>query len=119
MTALPSSVPPGPTPPSGLYFGWVIVAASTILTLLTVGMRMGIGPFMLPMSQDLGFSRSLLSSIVAIGMLCYGHEVVARLHAIEAACLADGESVDAAQWRRRPGWQRTRDGLARLADSLI
>ena len=72
MTALPSSLPPGPTPPSGLYFGWVIVAASTILTLLTVGMRMGIGPFMLPMSQDLGFSRSLLSSIVAIGMLCYG-----------------------------------------------
>ena len=54
-----------------------------------------------------------------VGMLCYGHEVVARLHAIEAACLADGESVDAAQWRRRPGWQRTRDGLARLADSLI
>lgn len=54
-----------------------------------------------------------------VGMLCYGREVVARLHAIEAACLADGESVDAAQWRRRPGWQRTRDGLARLADSLI
>lgn len=72
MTALPSSVPPGPTPPPGLYFGWVIVAASTILTLLTVGMRMGIGPFMLPMSEDLGFSRSLLSSIVAVGMLCYG-----------------------------------------------
>ncbi|MFE1572467.1 MFS transporter [Comamonas odontotermitis] len=70
--ALPSSVPPGPTPPPGLYFGWVIVAASTILTLLTVGMRMGIGPFMLPMSEDLGFSRSLLSSIVAVGMLCYG-----------------------------------------------
>lgn len=72
MTALPSSVPPGPTPPPGLYFGWVIVAASTILTLLTVGMRMGIGPFMLPMSEDLDFSRSLLSSIVAVGMLCYG-----------------------------------------------
>ena len=33
---------------------------------------MGIGPFILPLSQDLGFSRSLLSSIVAIGMLCYG-----------------------------------------------
>ncbi len=72
MTALPTSLPPGPTPPSGLYFGWVIVAASTILTLLTVGMRMGIGPFIVPLSQDLGFSRSLLSSIVAFGMLCYG-----------------------------------------------
>ncbi|MEG0974889.1 MAG: MFS transporter, partial [Comamonas sp.] len=70
----PSRPPTPPTPPqqSGLYFGWVIVGACTILTLLTVGMRMGIGPFMLPMSQDLGFSRSLLSSIVAIGMLCYG-----------------------------------------------
>jgi len=35
-------------------------------------MRMGVGPFFLPMAQDLGFSRSLLSGIVAIGMLCYG-----------------------------------------------
>lgn len=54
------------------YFGWNIVAAATILTLLTVGLRLGIGPLFLPMAQDLGFSRSLLASIVAIGMLCYG-----------------------------------------------
>ena len=54
------------------YFGWNIVAAATILTLLTVGMRLGIGPLFLPMAQDLGFSRSLLASIIAIGMLCYG-----------------------------------------------
>ena len=56
----------------GWYFGWNIVAAAAILTLLTVGMRMGIGPFFLPMIEDLGFSRSLLSGIIAIGMLCYG-----------------------------------------------
>ncbi|WP_292936176.1 MFS transporter [Noviherbaspirillum sp.] len=54
------------------YFGWNIVAGATLLTLLTVGMRMGIGPFFLPIAKDLGFSRSLLSGIVAIGMLCYG-----------------------------------------------
>ncbi|MEC4721283.1 MFS transporter [Noviherbaspirillum sp. CPCC 100848] len=54
------------------YFGWNIVAAATLLTLLTVGMRLGIGPFFLPMAQDLGFSRSLLASIVAVGMLFYG-----------------------------------------------
>lgn len=54
------------------YFGWNIVAAAATLTLLTVGMRMGIGPFFLPMIEDLGFSRSLLSAIIAIGMLCYG-----------------------------------------------
>jgi MFS family permease len=54
------------------YFGWNIVAAATLLTLLTAGMRLGIGPFFLPMSRDLGFSRSLLASIIGVGMLCYG-----------------------------------------------
>ena len=57
---------------SSWYFGWNIVAGASLLTLLTVGMRMGIGPFFLPIAQDLGFSRSLLAGIVAIGMLCYG-----------------------------------------------
>ncbi len=33
---------------------------------------MGIGPFFLPIVDDLGFSRSLLAGIVAVGMLCYG-----------------------------------------------
>jgi len=56
----------------GWYYGWNIVAAASWLTLLTVGMRMGIGPFFLPIAHDLGFSRSLLSGIVAVGMLCYG-----------------------------------------------
>jgi MFS family permease len=54
------------------YFGWNIVAAATVLTLLTVGMRLGIGPLFLPMAEDLGFSRSLLAGIVSIGMLAYG-----------------------------------------------
>ena len=58
--------------PSSWYFGWNIVAAATDLTLLTVGLRLGIGPLFLPMADDLGFSRSLLASIVAAGMLCYG-----------------------------------------------
>ncbi|MFN2349508.1 MAG: MFS transporter [Thioalkalivibrio sp.] len=54
------------------YFGWNIVAAATLITMLTVGMRMGIGPFFLPMAEDLEMSRSMLGGIVAIGMLCYG-----------------------------------------------
>ncbi len=54
------------------YFGWNIVAASAALTLLSTGMRLGIGPFFLPIAHDLGFSRSLLASIVAVGMICYG-----------------------------------------------
>lgn len=54
------------------YFGWNIVAAATLITLLTVGMRMGIGPFFIPMAEDLEMSRSMLAGIVAIGMLFYG-----------------------------------------------
>lgn len=54
------------------YYGWNVVAAATLMTLLTVGMRMGIGPFFIPITEDLGFSRSLLAGIVAIGMLFYG-----------------------------------------------
>lgn len=67
----------------GWYFGWNIVAAATLLTLLTVGMRMGIGPFFLPMAQDLGFSRSLLAGIVAIGMLCYGLAMPVAGHLVD------------------------------------
>src|SRR4051812_45657586 len=54
------------------YFGWNIVAAAAFLTLLSSGMRLSFGPFFLPVAHDLGFSRSLLASIVAIGMLAYG-----------------------------------------------
>lgn len=53
------------------------------------------------------------------GLLSYDAGVVARLHAIEAARLAESDVVDPAQWARRPTWRRTRDGIARLADSLL
>ena len=76
---------------SGWYFGWNIVAAATLLTLFTVGMRLGIGPFFLPMSEDLGFSRSLLAGMVAIGMLCYGL-ATSRTPRI-STCLVVGFSV--------------------------
>ena len=54
------------------YYGWNIVGAATVLTLLTVGMRLGIGPFFLPIINDLQFTRSQLSGVIAIGMLFYG-----------------------------------------------
>ncbi len=62
----------GTTGDTRWYFGWNIVGAAAFLTLLSVGLRLGIGPFFLPVAQDLGFSRSLLATIVAVGMICYG-----------------------------------------------
>ncbi|MGV3656236.1 MAG: MFS transporter [Noviherbaspirillum sp.] len=56
----------------GWYYGWNIVVVGSVLTLLTVGMRMSLGPLFFPISEDMAFSRSLLSGMIAIGMLCYG-----------------------------------------------
>jgi MFS family permease len=54
------------------YFGWNIVIAASLLTLLSSGLRMSMGVFFLPIANDLGFSRSVLSGIIAIGMLFSG-----------------------------------------------
>ncbi|HEY5782614.1 MAG TPA: cardiolipin synthase, partial [Lysobacter sp.] len=53
------------------------------------------------------------------GLLCYDAAVVSRLREIEASYLDDAELVDLVQWRRRPRWHRSREGIARLADSLM
>lgn len=54
------------------YFGWNIVAVCTVITLLTVGTRLGIGPFVKPILNDFGMDRTTLSVIIAISMLFYG-----------------------------------------------
>jgi MFS family permease len=54
------------------YFGWNIVGAAMFITLLTVGLRLGVGPFIKPIIADLGMTRTTLSLIIAIGMIVYG-----------------------------------------------
>lgn len=70
---MPPSSPETPAAPAGRwYFGWNIVAVATVLVLLSIGLRLAVGPFFLPIVNDLGFSRSLFSSIVALSLLVYG-----------------------------------------------
>lgn len=56
----------------GVYFGWYIVITSMVITMLTVGFRLGIGPFVLPMMEDLNISRTFISAIIAVSMIMYG-----------------------------------------------
>ncbi|WP_077212886.1 MFS transporter [Bacillus dakarensis] len=56
----------------GFYFGWYIVITSMVITMLTVGLRLGIGPFVLPMMEDLEISRTFISTIIAVSMIMYG-----------------------------------------------
>ncbi|WP_407306946.1 MFS transporter [Desulfosporosinus sp. SB140] len=54
------------------YYGWYIVLAASLITLLTVGFRLGVGPFVIPMMKDLGISRTQFSLIAAVSALMYG-----------------------------------------------
>ncbi|KKB38153.1 MFS transporter [Bacillus thermotolerans] len=56
----------------GIYFGWYIVIVSMIITLLTVGLRLGIGPFVLPMTEDFHVTRTFISTIISVSMIMYG-----------------------------------------------
>lgn len=54
------------------YYGWYIVVIASFITLLTVGFRMGIGPFVKPIMKNLAMSRTDISLIVAISSIVYG-----------------------------------------------
>ncbi len=54
-----------------------------------------------------------------VGMLCYDADVVASMRRIEAGYLAQAEQLTLERWNRRPAWKRSREGIARLADSFI
>ena len=54
-----------------------------------------------------------------IGMLCYDRNVVAQLRQIECDYLRDARPLELTQWRARPAWRRSREGIARLADALM
>ncbi len=54
-----------------------------------------------------------------VGLVCYDAGVVARMREIEASYLADADTVSLQAWRKRPAWHRSREGIARLADSLM
>jgi len=53
------------------------------------------------------------------GLVCFDPAVVARLRTVEAAYLTDAQQLDLHDWRRRPRWHRSVEGMARLADSLM
>ena len=57
---------------SGIYYGWLIVAASFFISFLTVGGRNGFGVFVIPMSEDFSWDRGTISLAASIGFLLNG-----------------------------------------------
>jgi MFS family permease len=55
-----------------LFYGWIIVATTFLIALVTVGGRNAFGVFVVPMSEEFGWSRSTISLAAALGYLVNG-----------------------------------------------
>ena len=55
-----------------IFYGWVIVAATFLIALVTVGGRSAFGVFVVPMSEEFGWSRSTISLAASLGFLVNG-----------------------------------------------
>ncbi|KAF1012971.1 MAG: Major cardiolipin synthase ClsA [Stenotrophomonas maltophilia] len=54
-----------------------------------------------------------------IGLICYDPRLVQQLREIEDDYLVQSRPLQLEQWRKRPAWRRSREGIARLADALM
>ena len=57
---------------SPLYFGWYVVAAVTFIAFVNTGSRSSFGIFVIPMSEDFGWSRFTISVVAGIGAIVGG-----------------------------------------------
>jgi MFS family permease len=66
MAKAPSTA--GPT----VFYGWWVALALSIIVFLSSGIRFTIGPFLKPVSADLGVDRGTFSLVIALSLLLYG-----------------------------------------------
>lgn len=58
--------------PRTIFHGWFIVATIFFVVMVTSGIRSGMGVFVLPMSEEFGWSRGVISLAGALGILISG-----------------------------------------------
>ena len=56
----------------GLYYGWIVVAVTASVALITAGTRAAPGAFLLAMEAETGFSKTTLSLAAGLSLLVYG-----------------------------------------------
>ena len=57
---------------NGIFYGWFIVAAGAFALFMSMGARNGFGVFVVPMTDDLDWSRTEISAAIAVGILVNG-----------------------------------------------
>ncbi len=59
-------------PNQKLFYGWIVVAVTVPVLMITAGIRSAPGAWLVPMQNDLGWSTASLSFAAAIGLIVYG-----------------------------------------------
>jgi MFS family permease len=54
------------------FYGWIVVAVTAVTLFVSAGLRSAPGVFILPLEQDMGWSRSAISFAVSIGLITLG-----------------------------------------------
>lgn len=57
--------------PQHIFYGWYIAGGAFLVLILSMGLRSAFGPFLLPIIDDIGLSRAVVSLVVAASMLLY------------------------------------------------
>ena len=55
-----------------VFYGWWVVAAFSFMTLTSTGIRHAVGPFLKPITADLGIDRATFSLVIAVSLFLYG-----------------------------------------------
>src|SRR5947208_4402941 len=55
-----------------IFYWWWVVAAFSVTTFMSTGVRHAVGPFLKPIVADLGLDRASFSLVIALSLLLYG-----------------------------------------------
>jgi MFS family permease len=58
--------------PRGLFYGWIVVAASAVIVCIGMGALFSFGVFLKPMADTMGWSRGAISSVALLNWVSMG-----------------------------------------------
>jgi MFS family permease len=58
--------------PSGIFYGWWVALALSLIVFLSSGIRFTVGPFLKPVVDELGLDRGGFSLVVSLSLFLYG-----------------------------------------------
>lgn len=61
-----------PLPAARLHYAWVVAAVTFVVLLVTAGIRATPGLFMVPLEQEFGWTRAVISAAVAVNIALFG-----------------------------------------------